>query len=208
MDPLSRSIAHYGYAGLFVMLALAIAFLPIPGETLLVIAGVLAARGKLHLALAAAASVAGCAAGISFSYGLGRTAAAPLIARYGRYVHITPEYIERVHAWFQKTGEWILTFGYFVPGVRHFTALVAGMSRLEYRTFALFAYPGAFLWVGTFMGLGYFLGDNWESAMLLVHQYTYLAITLGALIAGLAYLVKRRLRKSSSPPTPVQSDHE
>ena len=59
-------------------------------------------------------------------------------------------------------GHWALTFGYFIPGVRHFTAYAAGMSELEAPQFALFAYSGAVLWVGTFLSLGYFLGERWD----------------------------------------------
>ena len=92
-----------------------------------------------------------------------------------------------------------MTFGYFVPAVRHFTALVAGMSELEYRIFAVFAYSGAVIWVSTFVGLGYIVGDNWEPVMRLVHRYTWAAAGLG--IAGLfvGWWVRRRLRSTVSP---------
>jgi membrane protein DedA with SNARE-associated domain len=196
MEPLFRLLAHYGYAGLFVVMVLGIVGVPIPAETLLVVAGALAARGKLLLTLAAASGLSGTVAGISISYLLGTSAASPLIHRYGRYLHITPEYLERMHAWFASKGEWLLTFGYFIPGVRHFTALVAGMSGLEYRKFALFAYSGAVLWVGVFFGLGYFLGDRWEGTIDFIHHYTWLAIGIAAVAFGIAYLVRRRIRKS------------
>ncbi len=101
--------------------------------------------------------------------------------------------------WFHSAGEWVLLFAYFVTGIRHLAGLFAGMSRLEYRTYALFSYAGAVMWVALFLGLGYALGDRWESALNFVHHYTYLALLIGAILAGIAYLVKRRLRRSTEP---------
>ena len=72
--------------------------------------------------------------------------------------------IAKVHDWFERIGRWSLFLGYYVAGVRHFTAMVAGASDLEYPVFAAFAYAGAFTWVLTFLSIGYFLGDQWESA--------------------------------------------
>ena len=62
-----------------------------------------------------------------------------------------------------RTGHWSLTFSHFIPGVRNFTAYAAGMSELECPAFALFAYDGAALWAGSFIGLGYVLGERWQA---------------------------------------------
>ena len=84
--------------------------------------------------------------------------------------------------------------GYFIPGVRHFTAIVAGTSKLEYREFALFAYGGAALWVSTFVFIGYHFGERWPQILKLVeHHLTIASSILGALV--LAYLVFRYFRR-------------
>lgn len=198
MNTLSHTIVHYGYAGLFFAMFIGILAIPIPIETLLVVAGVLAGRGKINVFFAGLSALAGAITGISISYWIGLTVGASLLMRYGRYIRITPAYLSKAEAWFRDTGEWILLFGYFVTGLRHLAGLLAGMSRLDYRRFSFFAYPGAALWTGLFLGLGYALGDRWESAIGFIHRYTYLAIIVGAFIAGLAYLVKRRLRKRTA----------
>ena len=69
--------------------------------------------------------------------------------------------------------------GYFIPGVRHFTAYAAGMSDLEPPQFALFAYSGAALWSASFIALGYFLGERWEAVQKNVHQYL-IGLTIAA----------------------------
>lgn len=195
METVLAWISQYGYAGLFAMLMFGIFGLPIPDETILVFCGYLIWARHMHPALAFACGVSGSICGISLSYTLGRTVGCRAIDRYGRYVRVTPEKIERVHRWFRHMGEWLLTFGYFVPGVRHFTALVAGMSKLEYPVFALFAYTGACLWVGTFLTIGYFVGDNWKPAVALVHRYTLLAVAVAAVILGAAWFIHRKWQR-------------
>ena len=134
--------------------------LPVPDETLLTFTGYLVFKGHLSLPLAYAAAFAGSTCGITISYTLGRTFGLALIHRYGKYLRITEAHIRKAHAWFERVGNWGLTFGYFIPGVRHVTAYAAGMSEVEPHQFALFAYSGGCLWVAAFIGLGYFLGER------------------------------------------------
>jgi membrane protein DedA with SNARE-associated domain len=167
------------------MLMFGIVGLPIPDETLLTFTGYLAFSGHLSLVAAYFTALAGSACGITVSYTLGRMFGLVLIHRYGRYLHIRVEHVERAHAWFRKAGHWGLTFGYFIPGVRHLTAYAAGMSELEPPQFALFAYSGACLWVATFVGLGYFLGDRWKAVQQNVDPYLKgLGIALAVAAAG------------------------
>ena len=83
--------------------------------------------------------------------------------RYGRFVGITPERLGRAHDWFGRYGKWTLLPGFFIPGVRHLIAYLAGTSRLKYSTFSLFAYAGGFLWTTTFILLGYYMGKDWHT---------------------------------------------
>ena len=191
MESLLGWISQYGYAGLFGLLLLGIVGLPVPDETLLVFSGYLIWRGRLDPRLTFAAGFAGSACGISISYWIGRTLGRPFVQRYGRRLRITEERLDRVHNWFVRIGDWLLAAGYFIPGVRHFTALVAGMSDLEYRRFAGFAYAGAAIWVATFLTLGYLVGEEWRAALRLVHRYT-LVLVLLALAAGVVYWFRPR----------------
>ncbi|HTU46055.1 MAG TPA: DedA family protein [Bryobacteraceae bacterium] len=186
MESLLGWLSHYGYAGLFGLLVLGIVGLPVPDETLLVFSGYLISTGRLNPLLTFFAGFAGSVCGISLSYTIGRTLGHRFVLRYGRYVHVTEARIERVHRWFHRVGEWLLTIGYFIPGIRHFTALVAGMSELEYPTFARFAYAGAAVWVATFLLVGYFVGEHWREAIALVHRYT---LAFAAVVAAAALLV-------------------
>jgi membrane protein DedA with SNARE-associated domain len=157
LDNFSQIILQHGSIALFVLLAVGIVGLPIPDETLLVFVGFLLARDKLPLVSTLVCAYIGSMCGISLSYVIGRLAGSWLIKRYGRWIGITPQRIERAHAWFQRIGAWTLPIGYFIPGVRHLTGYVAGTLQLNLRKFSLFAYSGAVIWVSTFIIIGYIL---------------------------------------------------
>jgi membrane protein DedA with SNARE-associated domain len=201
MELVQHWIGQYGYFGIFGLLVLGIVGLPVPDETLLTLVGYLLSRGKLHFAPAMTAALLGSACGITLSYLLGRTTGYYLLHRYGPRVHVTQDKLDRVHAWFKRFGGLTLTFGYYVPGVRHLTAYVAGTSKLEYPVFAAFGYTGAVLWTATFISLGYFLGEHWSEA--LSHEHNMALIVCGLALGGalLWWLRRLRRRKGDSPRT-------
>ena len=187
----STWITQYGYAGLFCLLMLGIVGLPVPDETLLMFCGYLIWKGRLHPASTFFAGFAGSLSGISISYLLGRTYGSTVVHRYGRFIGLTERRLDRVHRWFSKLGAWLLAVGYFIPGVRHFSALVAGMTGLPWPIFALFAYTGAAVWVATFLSIGYAVGDRWQQTAALLNRYAVFA-TLASITLGLVFWLVRR----------------
>ena len=183
-------ISRYAYGGIFALLMFGIAGVPIPDEFLLTFVGFLVFRRQLSFAPALAAAFAGSACGISVSFLLGRTAGAWLVHRYGRWLHVDDARLQRVHNWFERFGGWSLTFGYFVAGVRHLTALVAGMAEYEPPKFAAYAYTGALLWTTTFIGLGVYLGERWHEASR-VYRHLPRLILAAVLLALVVYLIWR-----------------
>lgn len=159
-------LQNYGSFALFALLALGIIALPVPDETLMVLAGVLMYKGKISPVGTIVASYAGCIVGISMSYVLGRTAGKYLIERYGSFFGLTELKLFEVRQWYTRFGKWSLAFGYFIPGIRHFTGFFAGMAHLPFSLFALFAYTGAILWVSTFLAMGYFIHHYWASLLM------------------------------------------
>jgi membrane protein DedA with SNARE-associated domain len=185
-------LSHYGYAGLFCLLVLGIVGLPVPDETLLVFCGYLIWRGRLRSELTFLAGFTGSACGISMSYFIGRRFGRKFVHYYGRYFRMSHEHMHRVNRWFHRIGAWVLGIGYFVPGIRHFTALIAGMAHLSYPTFAVFAYPGAAVWVTTFLTIGYFGGERWEHTSAIFHRYVLIATLVGAAIVAVVWWLRRR----------------
>lgn len=190
-------LLNYGSIALFLLLIFGILALPIPEETLMVIAGVLMQHGDLKIPQTILAALLGSICGISSSYFLGRTAGIFLVQRYGKWVGIKQAQIDKAHAWFEHYGKWSLFFGYFVPGVRHFTGFFAGMSYLHFKEFALFAYFGALVWVTTFLSIGYFFGNYWFSLFEKIEIRIDDILTI-AIFAGVVYFIYlfRKKRKS------------
>jgi len=186
-------IAAYGLGAIFVLLMLGVFGLPVPDETLLTFTGVLIGQRQLGFPSAWLVAASGSMCGITLSYVLGRTGGRAILIHYGSWLHLTHERIVRVEEWMEHSGRWALAFGYFIPGVRHVTALVAGSSELPPSIFASAAYPGAALWSLTFIGLGWYVGDRWEAVLTMVHGHlVWVSIVLAA---GLAvYLIARRFR--------------
>jgi membrane protein DedA with SNARE-associated domain len=184
-------IVTYGYLGVFASLMLGIFGLPIPDESILTFLGFLIFKKYFHPVPTILAAFLGSSCGITLSYLVGRGFGQPLLLKYGKYLHITPERLAQAHQWFERFGKWSLFGGYFFPGIRHLTAFSAGVSRLEYWKFALFAYSGGLLWVVTFLTLGYVVGDEWHRVIPVVESYRWALAAGLVVLGGAAYLIYR-----------------
>jgi len=191
METVLGFVTQYGAVSLFFLMMLGIIGLPIPDETLLVFSGYLIHKGTLNPVATFGMAFLGGASGITVSYWLGRVYGFKLIHKYGRYFHLTEERFAKVHNWFERSGRWSLFFGYYIAGVRHFTAMVAGASELEYPVFATFAYSGAFIWVLSFLSLGYLIGDQWQRASENIHEYMAIAAIVMVAIVVIYFLARR-----------------
>ncbi|MBI4909690.1 MAG: DedA family protein [Acidobacteria bacterium] len=183
VDTVLAWITQYGCVAIFSLLVFGIVGLPVPDETLLTFTGFLIFKGKLSLWGAFLAAFGGSVCGITISFLLGRWLGLKIFHRYGKYLHLTETRLYRVHYWFERVGKFALTIGYYIPGVRHFTAYVAGSAELEYPVFAAYAYSGAFLWVTSFFALGYFFGERWQQLLEVVHHnLVHVAQAAGAMV--------------------------
>jgi membrane protein DedA with SNARE-associated domain len=183
-------ILHYGAAALFVLLALGVVGIPVPNETLLTLAGALIRKGELPLIPTIVAACAGNVSGATVSYLLGRFAGRTFLRNHFRHG------MERIEAWFERIGKWALAFGYFVPGVRHLTAVGAGSSQLPFSIFARYAYSGAMLWTVLFLALGYFIDAHLPDLFWEMHHKTLLVCVIGALCVAGYQLYRTRFSRS------------
>ena len=188
-------ISQYGYLGIFCLLMFGIIGLPIPDEVLLAFSGYLVFKGQLALAPTIASAFLGSICGVSVSYAIGRTGGSFLVRNYGSWLHVTQEKIDRVHEWLEHAGKWGLLIGYFIPGVRHLGALVAGTSLLRYPVFAAYAYTGGLLWSSIFISTGFFLGKEWIKISASIHRWMLIAVTVGGCMLLVYYVLQRKVHK-------------
>lgn len=189
-------ITNYGYFGIFFLLIFGIIGLPVPDEWLLVISGYLAFKNVLGLFPTLAIAAMGSAGGLTVSYFLGRTSSGFVIRKYGRWLSIDEEKIEKVQHWFENLGRWVLVVGPFIPGVRNLMGYVAGASKLGLRVFMQFAYTGALISSATFVTFGYVAGRhvNWNySTLPLIAIAGGVVFTLSGAPLRIALRIRNRL---------------
>jgi membrane protein DedA with SNARE-associated domain len=192
VELLDHFLANYGYFAIFFLLMLGIVGPLIPDDTILVLSGLAVHRGQLQLGTTIAVAYAGSLCGITLSYALGRTGAIYVLERFPPVERWVNCHLPQVQKWFERYGKWTLFFGYFIAGVRHFTALAAGMSNVRLKTFALFAWPGGLAWVISFISIGYFLGAEWEQIHRRFNRGALIGAALVAAIALIAWYLRRK----------------
>lgn len=160
-------IEHFGYFGIFIALIGGIIGLPLPDEVLLTFVGFNVYEGRMSYLPSILFALIGTCVGISLSYFLGMKLGMPFLRKFGPKFHITETRIVKTKKLYSKLGPYLLIIGYFIPGVRHITAYLAGINGYSTKKFSLFAFTGAALWCITFITLGKFLGPQWK----IVHEY-------------------------------------
>lgn len=199
MDTGFQFISEHGYGALVLLLMLGIVGLPIPDEAMLMFVGYLIFRGDLAAVPALGSAWAGSVTGITISYLIGRVVGPPGIPRLGRLFRWRADHVERAEQWVRRWGSHVIVLAYFLPGVRHIGALILGASTVTFGTFARFAYAGAIIWVGTFISLGYMLGEEWSNRSSMVHKSVVIvAIVVALLATGAIALSKTRLNRQSA----------
>jgi membrane protein DedA with SNARE-associated domain len=128
--------------------------------------------------------------GVSISYWIGNKLGVPFFRKYGRYIHMGPEKLEKMSVWYGKYGKVLLIFSFFIPGVRHVASIISGVIKLPFRSFMFFSYIGVFLWVGTFISLGKVLGPQWDKYQGEIKKWLVLASILFGILA-IGYFVFR-----------------
>ncbi|MFF2753265.1 bifunctional DedA family/phosphatase PAP2 family protein [Psychrobacillus sp. NPDC058041] len=157
---------QYGYYVLGISLFLELLALPLPGEVLMTYAGMMVFQGHFSLVVSILTAGIGTSFGMTISYWIGMKLGPSFFEKHGHKIHFGPEKLKKTSVWFERFGVKLLVIAFFIPGIRHITGYFSGITRMPFRTYALYAYIGAFLWVSTFISLGKILGPKWE----LYHQ--------------------------------------
>lgn len=190
MEKVLDLIGSYGYLVVFFGVMLESAGVPIPGETILLAAGVLAQRGHLDVGDAIVFGIIGAVAGDQIGYWVGREGGRPFVLRWGRYVGITPVRLSRAEAFFSRHGGKAVFLARFFAGFRVFGALVAGISRMHWRTFAFYNMLGAAVWATAAVLAGYLLGGSLDLVQRWLGRATLLLAAL-VVVAAVFYLAYR-----------------
>jgi len=186
-------IAEYGYAALFGLFFLGILGLPVPEETLLVFSGFLVSTGELRYLPTLLVCFIGSVSAMTTAYWIGRVLGFSFVERYGKRFGLGYAVYKKTEDWFNRVGKWMLPLGYFIPGVRQFTAYFAGMTMLPFPTFILYTYAGGLFWSVLFVTLGWQLGERWDELFdMIARNLAIFFLILLAAIAVLSYFCRRK----------------
>jgi membrane protein DedA with SNARE-associated domain len=185
VDSILHLVSRYGYLIVLFGVMAESTGVPLPGETILLAAGILAQRGNLDVGDVIFFGILGAVVGDQIGYWAGREGGRPFILRYGRYVLITPRRLERAEAFFARHGGKAVFMARFFSGLRVFGALVAGMSRMHWGTFIYYNALGGAVWATAVVLVGFFLGrslgvvERWAGqASVLLFALAVLALVL------------------------------
>jgi membrane protein DedA with SNARE-associated domain len=131
----------------------------------------------------------GAVAGSFAGYLIGAWGGRPLLDRYGKYVHINPDDLDRADAWFARYGDWAVFFGRLVPLVRALINYPAGVARMPVGRFLLFSALGSLPWNAGLLLAGYLLGENYERLYEAVRPFEYVIYAI--VLVGGAYIIYR-----------------
>jgi len=182
-------VHEYGAAAVMIILTFESLGLPLPGESMLVFASILAGRGELSLLPLMLSAWAGAVLGDNIGYLIGRRLGRAIILRYGGKIGINADRLNRVEAVFARYGPVTVAFARFVNILRQLNGVVAGMLKMGWRRFLIFNALGGALWVSLWTLAGFYLGEHGSDIKSIAHdlERTGAILGLGALIAALVY---------------------
>lgn len=192
IDLLRAAVVHYGYWAVAALLLLESAGLPLPGETVLLLASFLAyTEHELQLPWLIVIATLATTAGGELGFALGRHGGRPLLERYQNFFGIRAENMARGERLFARYGCPTVFLARFIFGMRVLASLLAGTLRMPWRKFALFNFLGAALWAAAISSAGYLFGGHWNRLASDLKRFD-LAVAIVAALAAILWCWKTR----------------
>ncbi|GLY06005.1 MULTISPECIES: DedA family protein [Actinoplanes] len=186
---------------------------PAPGQTIMVAAAIYAGYGRMDIWLVALISFLTAVIGDNIGYWIGLRGGRKAVHRWGKYIFITPKRLEQAEQFFARRGNRIIVVARFIDGLRQLNGVIAGITKMPWKTFTLYNAIGAALWVGFWTTVAYQLGANIVTLMEHAHRYRWIAI--GVVVAAVAIYVtfhvrhvrRRRARNEAAAAALLEEPH-
>ena len=202
LEALSSPLQHFGVWAIALLIMVEDFGIPVPGETILIAGAIYAGAGRLNVVAVGVAAFIAAIIGDNIGFAIGHFGGRALALRWGKYVFLTEERLNKAEAFFDRRGAIVITFARFVEGLRQANGIIAGITGMHWLRFLIFNAIGAALWVGTWVSLGYLAGDHITTIYHYITLYSYyVLIALAVLVVGyIAWRLRRRRRRSASAP--------
>ena len=191
----SEFILNHGYTGIFIATLLEYACFPVSSEILFPFIGCCAAKGGLNIAFSVGVSTLGAICGCSFCYCIGRFGEKFLRATLFKKMPKLKLAVDIASVWFRQKGIAAVFFGRVFPLVRTYISFPAGMAKMSYIRFIFYTAAGAAIWNTLLISAGYFLGEHWKDAALIIKSSPFVFFMICGLIIIFVYILCKKLAK-------------
>lgn len=175
-------IGKFGYGGIFLTMMLESAAIPIPSEVVLPFSGFLASSGRLDFWLVVFAATLANLTGAVILYWIGFWGGKTILEKYGKYVLIHGDDIQKLDHWLVKYGTRLAFISRLLPGIRTFSSIVLGTGRLDFKKFLVYTFSGSLVWNLSLVYIGLAMGKNWNVLSPYFHKFE-LVIAVFILVA-------------------------
>jgi len=192
-------ISAGGYTGIAVLMAIESACIPLPSEIIMPFSGYLVSTGRFDLYLAATAGAIGCNIGSIAAYELGKRGGRAVVDRWGRYVLMSHEDLDRAERFFARWGDLTVLICRLLPAVRSFIAFPAGVARMPLLRFHIYTFVGSWPWCFGLTWVGMKLGDQWRTdprLSSLLHKLDFVIVAF--ILAGGLWFIWHRLKRPAA----------
>ncbi|MGJ7920094.1 DedA family protein [Neobacillus sp. LXY-4] len=193
-DFILEIIKDYGYIGLFFWLWLGIFGIPVPNEVIVMSIGFLSYEKVLHPVATFIVTYSGIVAALTTCYSLGRFVGRPFLhffekrKRFSRKIDSSFRLIERYHAF-------SLSLSYFLPGFRNFVPFLYGVSKYSFRSFMIFSYGGALVWLSIVFSIGYWFNGNIKTILVFGNEFLFGLATVVIFVIIFKLIHRKRIKK-------------
>jgi membrane protein DedA with SNARE-associated domain len=181
-----------GLPGVFVLMVLESACIPVPSEATMLFAGFNVSRGEYSLLAATLVGSGANLVGSWIAYWIGRAGRVDILEKHGKKLHIKQSHLEWADRWFERYGGWTVFLTRMLPIIRTFISLPAGVARMPFWKFSALTILGCIPWVLLLTFIGREAGDNWEDWKDNLHYVDY--AVAAAIVIGVVLLVLRNRR--------------
>jgi membrane protein DedA with SNARE-associated domain len=189
-----------GLPGVFILMLLESACIPVPSEATMLFAGFNVSRGEYSLFAATAVGSLANLVGSWLAYWVGYVGRVDILEKHGRKLHIKKSHLEWADRWFERHGDATVFFTRMLPIIRTFISLPAGIARMPFWRFSVLTLAGCVPWVLMLTFIGREAGDRWERWKDNLHYVDY--AVLAAIVVGGIYLIVRARRRRAAAPAP------
>ncbi len=196
-DTATNIVHDVGLGGIFLLMLLESACVPIPSEATMLFAGFNVAQGRWSLLTITAVGVAGNLVGSWIAYWVGYYGRLELLERHGRWLHISPKQLHRADLWFERYGSITVLTTRVMPLIRTFISLPAGVARMPFLRFSVLTAIGCIPWIFALGLIGKLAKSNWKNWKDALGYVDYAVIA--AVVIGILYLIVRWRRGPGEP---------